>query len=164
MCLSIVGQALVLVFACGERWSNFKYFTLLAMGLSPISCPFCSPEGGPSMTSENLGEFLTGNRIETSPYSIYMQHNISCSALCKVFWGRSVMHPTENYAQVDVSSRLFIDYLAVERVWICCTRYCCTLCMLSPGRFFGEVLLVGWFSALRHCSGMETPRNGPPKQ
>lgn len=36
------------------------------------------------MTSENLGEFLTGNRIETSPYSIYMQHNISCSALCRV--------------------------------------------------------------------------------
>lgn len=36
------------------------------------------------MTSENLGEFLTGNRIETSPYAIYMQHNISCSALCRV--------------------------------------------------------------------------------
>ena len=36
------------------------------------------------MTSENLGEFLTGDRIETSPYSIYMQHNISCSALCRV--------------------------------------------------------------------------------
>lgn len=36
------------------------------------------------MTSENLGEFLTGNRIETSPYTIYMQHNISCSALCRV--------------------------------------------------------------------------------
>lgn len=39
------------------------------------------------MTSENLGEFLTGNRIETSPYAIYMQHNISCSALCLVSLG-----------------------------------------------------------------------------
>lgn len=36
------------------------------------------------MTSENLGEFLSGDRIETSPYAIYMQHNISCTALCQV--------------------------------------------------------------------------------
>ncbi|CAM9626190.1 unnamed protein product [Ectocarpus fasciculatus] len=46
--------------------------------------PFCTPEGGARMTSENLGEFLSGDRIETSPYSIYMQHNISCTALCQV--------------------------------------------------------------------------------
>lgn len=42
------------------------------------------PEGGVEKVSENLGEFLTGDRIESSSYSIYMQHNISCSALCQV--------------------------------------------------------------------------------
>lgn len=42
------------------------------------------PEGGAERVSENLGEFLSGDRIESSSYSIYMQHNISCSALCQV--------------------------------------------------------------------------------
>lgn len=36
------------------------------------------------MTSENLGEFLTGDRIETSRYNIFMQHNLSCLPLCQV--------------------------------------------------------------------------------
>ena len=29
--------------------------------------PFCQPEGGPKMDHENLGEFLAGDRIESSP-------------------------------------------------------------------------------------------------
>lgn len=49
------------------------------------------------MTSENLGEFLTGNRIETSPYAIYMQHNISCSALCRVSAVVLYLFPTCSY-------------------------------------------------------------------
>ncbi|CAM9231353.1 unnamed protein product, partial [Sphacelaria rigidula] len=46
---------------------------------------FCGrPEEGPKRSSENLGEFLTGDRIESSPYAIFMQHNISCSPLCQM--------------------------------------------------------------------------------
>ncbi|CAM9768812.1 unnamed protein product [Ascophyllum nodosum] len=52
--------------------------------LDYYSMPFCTPEGGAKRTAENLGEFLTGDRIETSSYTIFMQHNISCSALCKI--------------------------------------------------------------------------------
>lgn len=50
------------------------------------------PEGGAKQSAENLGEFLTGDRIETSSYTIFMQHNVSCSALCKVgtIWGLCV--------------------------------------------------------------------------
>jgi len=34
-------------------------------------------------TQENLGEFLTGDRIENSPYTIYMIENTYCNVLCK---------------------------------------------------------------------------------
>ena len=40
--------------------------------------PFCQPEGGPNMASENLGEFLTGNKIQSSPYQINMLTDTYC--------------------------------------------------------------------------------------
>ncbi len=46
--------------------------------------PFCQPDGGPKMASENLGEFLTGNKIQTSPYTIYMLQDTFCQKLCQV--------------------------------------------------------------------------------
>lgn len=46
--------------------------------------PFCQPTGGPSMASENLGEFLTGNKIQSSPYNIHMMTESYCDKLCMV--------------------------------------------------------------------------------
>ena len=46
--------------------------------------PFCQPEDGPTMASENLGEFLTGNKIQSSPYSIHMLTEMYCAKLCQV--------------------------------------------------------------------------------
>lgn len=34
------------------------------------SLKFCKPEGGVESYSENLGEFLSGDRIENSPYKV----------------------------------------------------------------------------------------------
>lgn len=45
---------------------------------------FCTPEGGPQMASENLGEFITGNKIQTSPYSINMLQEMFCHKLCQI--------------------------------------------------------------------------------
>jgi len=45
--------------------------------------PFCQPTGGPKMASENLGEFLTGNKIQSSPYSINMLTETYCKILCQ---------------------------------------------------------------------------------
>lgn len=44
---------------------------------------FCAPTAIED-TRENLGEVLTGNRIENSPYDIYMAQNEACKVLCKV--------------------------------------------------------------------------------
>lgn len=50
--------------------------------------PFCRPVEGPTMASENLGEFLTGNKIQTSPYIINMQRDVHCQVLCQVTLNR----------------------------------------------------------------------------
>jgi transmembrane 9 superfamily member 2/4 len=45
--------------------------------------PFCQPQDGPKMASENLGEFLTGNKIQTSPYVVKMREDAFCQKLCQ---------------------------------------------------------------------------------
>lgn len=46
------------------------------------SFPFCHPPNGVHHYGENLGEFLTGDRIENSPYEIQMKADQSCTVLC----------------------------------------------------------------------------------
>jgi transmembrane 9 superfamily protein 2/4 len=51
--------------------------------------PFCAPEGGPERDSENLGEFLAGDRIESSPYLLLMRKEMYCEQLCISNIGRA---------------------------------------------------------------------------
>jgi len=44
--------------------------------------PFCQPAGGPKMDNENLGEFLAGDRIESSPYLLKMKTEMYCEQVC----------------------------------------------------------------------------------
>jgi len=46
--------------------------------------PFCAPAEGPVMASENLGEFLTGNKIQSSAYVINMLTPVKCGKVCQV--------------------------------------------------------------------------------
>ena len=46
--------------------------------------PFCQPIGGIQLDHENLGEFLSGDRIENSPYTIKMKTDMYCEQLCEV--------------------------------------------------------------------------------
>lgn len=46
--------------------------------------PFCQPHDGPKMASENLGEFLTGNKIQTSAYTINMLQESFCNKICQI--------------------------------------------------------------------------------
>mmetsp|Transcript_63223 Transcript_63223/g.136849 ORF Transcript_63223/g.136849 Transcript_63223/m.136849 type:complete len:620 (-) Transcript_63223:148-2007(-) len=51
----------------------YAYYTL----------PYCKPDGGIQDSVENLGEILTGDMIENSPYEIRMMVNKTCTLLCK---------------------------------------------------------------------------------
>merc|ERR1719183_1676850 len=46
------------------------------------SLKFCKPRQGVKVASENLGEFLTGDRIENSPYQLFMEQDQFCKILC----------------------------------------------------------------------------------
>jgi len=46
--------------------------------------PFCDAPTGHKLDHENLGEFLTGDRIESSPYELKMQVDLYCQIVCKV--------------------------------------------------------------------------------
>ena len=46
--------------------------------------PFCRPPKGPKMASENLGEFLTGNKIQNSAYTLNMLTETYCQKLCQI--------------------------------------------------------------------------------
>jgi transmembrane 9 superfamily protein 2/4 len=48
------------------------------------SLKFCKPKGGVKPYSENLGEFLRGDRIENSAYQISMMKDEYCRLLCQV--------------------------------------------------------------------------------
>jgi len=45
---------------------------------------FCKPRGGVKTMAENLGEFLSGDRIENSPYALFMRTDEYCKILCQV--------------------------------------------------------------------------------
>jgi transmembrane 9 superfamily member 2/4 len=44
--------------------------------------PFCKPADGPKLDNENLGEFLAGDRIESSPYLLQMKTEMYCKQVC----------------------------------------------------------------------------------
>ena len=57
--------------------------------LDYYSLPFCQPKGGPRMDNQNLGEFLAGDRIESSAYVIKMRKDMYCEQVCLSNVGRS---------------------------------------------------------------------------
>ena len=64
--------------------------------------PFCAP---PTITeyAENIGELLTGNKLENSPYELFMNQNEHCKVLC-----------VKNFDKADVDhfvARIKEDYV-----------------------------------------------------
>jgi transmembrane 9 superfamily protein 2/4 len=56
--------------------------------------PFCAPMDGPKMDNENLGEFLAGDCIESSPYYLLMKKDMYCEQLCISNMGRGFQRLT----------------------------------------------------------------------
>ena len=50
---------------------------------------FCQPQHGPKRINQNLGQTLTGNKIQTSPYAIRMSTEVYCAKLCQVTLDRT---------------------------------------------------------------------------
>ena len=44
--------------------------------------PFCQPDSGPKMDPQNLGEFLSGDRLQSSPYVLKLKKDLYCQQVC----------------------------------------------------------------------------------
>ena len=53
--------------------------------------PFCAPAAGPKMASENLGEFLTGNKIQSSPFVLNMLTETYCTKVMFHYTGHATL-------------------------------------------------------------------------
>lgn len=73
--------------------------------------PFCRPEGGPQMMSENLGEFLTGNKIQSSPYAINMLREVYCSIVCQVVPDKKSTRDLKLHVKYGYHNNWIIDNL-----------------------------------------------------
>jgi transmembrane 9 superfamily member 2/4 len=50
--------------------------------------PYCRPASGPKLDDENVGEFLAGDRIESSPYLLKMKTEMYCEQVCIASLGK----------------------------------------------------------------------------
>ena len=41
--------------------------------------PFCQPEGGPLRESQDLGQFLEGSRLQSTPFEVFMKTETYCA-------------------------------------------------------------------------------------
>jgi transmembrane 9 superfamily protein 2/4 len=79
--------------------------------------PYCTPGDGVEMASENLGEFLTGNKIENSPYEIYMMQERFCQVLCQVKLDNPLtVRRTKMFVKMDYHNNWIIDNLPSARI------------------------------------------------
>jgi transmembrane 9 superfamily protein 2/4 len=60
-----------------------------ALSQDYYSLPNCKPSAGAKMQHENLGELLSGDRIESSPYYLLMKTDMYCEQLCVANLGRA---------------------------------------------------------------------------
>ena len=68
--------------------------------------PFCKPDVIHTK-HENLGEFLVGDRIESSPYIIKMEEDLYCKVLCKTNVGRA---PSKRGSDSELVQGITLDY------------------------------------------------------
>jgi transmembrane 9 superfamily member 2/4 len=51
--------------------------------------PYCQPVAGPVMDHQNFGQYLAGDRIQSSPYILKMKQDMFCEQLCVSHLGRT---------------------------------------------------------------------------
>jgi transmembrane 9 superfamily protein 2/4 len=87
----------------------YDYYTL----------PFCKPAAGVQTSAENLGEFLTGDRIDNSPYQLYMRDDSYCNILCQKKYNKKDVETFKKAVTEEYHHNWIIDNLPViKRVYL----------------------------------------------
>lgn len=80
------------------------------------SLNFCAPDGGVKSYSENLGEFLRGDRIENSAYKINMLENLNCKLLCQVTLNKKSRDEFQNAVKNKYHHNWLMDNLPAASI------------------------------------------------
>jgi len=83
---------------------------------------FCEPTDGPKMSSENLGEFLTGNKIQTSPYELNMLTPSYCAKLCPKTLDKKAASKLELHIKYGYHNNWIIDNMPSATIGIDATK------------------------------------------
>jgi len=73
--------------------------------------PFCQPKDGIKNAAENLGEILQGNKIENSPYEIFMYQEEQCKVLCRKVYKKADVEKFKSKIEEDYTMNLMADGL-----------------------------------------------------
>jgi len=73
--------------------------------------PFCKPEGGIKNAAENLGEILTGNKIENTPYKLNLFEAETCKILCRQIYTKEDVAKFKSKIDEDYTVNLIPDGL-----------------------------------------------------
>lgn len=73
--------------------------------------PFCVPKEGPKMASENLGEFLTGNKIQSSAYEIRMLEEVTCQKVCQIELDKKGANRLQKHIMLGYRNNWIVDNL-----------------------------------------------------
>jgi len=103
---------LITSFDLGGLW----LFLHLQIPYEYYSLPFCEPSGGVVMSAENLGEFLTGDRIDNSPYQLYMRDDSYCNILCQKKYSKKDVETFKKAVVEEYHHNWIIDNLPVSQI------------------------------------------------
>ena len=80
------------------------------------SLKFCRPRGGIKQATENLGEFLSGDLIENSPYHLFMEQDQFCKVLCQVDLTKSDVAALKTIIREEYHHNWIIDNLPAASI------------------------------------------------
>ena len=99
----------------GGGWA-FSETSLAGNGARSRAQKFCKPHGGVKKVAENLGELLSGDSIESSPYELYMKKDEFCKVLCEVNLDKKDVEHFKNMVKEDYHHNWIIDNLPAASV------------------------------------------------
>jgi transmembrane 9 superfamily protein 2/4 len=73
--------------------------------------PFCQPTDGVRMQYQNLGQFLTGNKIQSSAYDVNMLKETFCQTACQTTLGKTDAHKLRMHIKDGYHNNWILDNL-----------------------------------------------------
>ena len=81
------------------------------------SLPFCKPKAVVE-AAENLGEILTGDMIENSPFELFMKRDETCKLLCKQTYTDEELEQFKTKVREEYNVNWIIDNMPVATTYI----------------------------------------------